>query len=458
MERYGFSKLITSLNDYVVEINDSVEWEEETKTQISSLKKTLETDSESLDEESKAEMNAQIETYELSLKYNINYIYYYNTYWKIEALSTISEAKYNAYLNTDKESNEELINKISKALENDDYSEYIKILKEEEKAKLDSSEITEEEYNENIYLLELREKYGIYKEESGIYQTWEETLYEDIALMKKALRTGIDTNTGKLLKLDEIQKYEDNIKIAEYRLENNIPSLDSSTSEIGMYEAFAPEFSMVMIAILMIIIAGSAISTEISKGTIKFLLFTPNKRWKVLLSKVISAILILVVLTIVISLLSIAIGNIFFEEERTTYLYISNGTVHEMSNTIYTVLYFLSDSIDILVYMLFALMLSTLTKNTALSVGVSIACYIGSGIIMSMLNYYITADWIKYVPFNNFGIADKIFANNLSLSTMQMASSYLTSTTVGFSLAVLGVCSILMIVTMFDSFNKADIH
>ena len=108
-------------------------------------------------------------------------------------------------------------------------------------------------------------------------------------------------------------------------------------------------------------------------------------------------------------------------------------------------------------YLIFALTLSVLTRNTALSVGVSIAAYIGSGTIMSLINSFITADWVKFIPFNNFGVVDRIFASNLSYSAMQAASGAMNNVSVGFSLAVLGVCAVLMLITMFDSFNKRDI-
>ena len=107
--------------------------------------------------------------------------------------------------------------------------------------------------------------------------------------------------------------------------------------------------------------------------------------------------------------------------------------------------------------MIFAFMLSVITRNTALSVGVSIACYIGSGIIMQIINQFITADWVKFIPFNNLGLADSIFANNISYTAMQNISNSISGNSVGFSLAVLGVCVILMTITMFDSFNKRDI-
>lgn len=140
-----------------------------------------------------------------------------------------------------------------------------------------------------------------------------------------------------------------------------------------------------------------------------------------------------------------------------TYLFVQNGEVKALSNLTYMILYYLTSCIDILVYMLFALMLSTLTHNTALSVGVSIACYVGSSIVMQIVNMLITADWIKFIPFNNMNLTGRIFANTVSYTSMQMASEAMNNVSVGFSLAVLGVCAVLMVVSMFDSFNKRDI-
>ena len=107
--------------------------------------------------------------------------------------------------------------------------------------------------------------------------------------------------------------------------------------------------------------------------------------------------------------------------------------------------------------MLFALTLSVVTRNTALSVGVSIACYVGSGTIMELINYFISADWLKFIPFNNMGLVDKIFINNITYMQMQSVSSFTNEVSIGFSLVVLSVCAILMLITMFDSFNKRDI-
>lgn len=314
----GFSKAIIALNDYMIYYPEDIDWQAEMKEQLAIMKKQLETEGNNYDKQSIASIKAEIEMYELALENNINYMYTYNyNYWKVQALDEIRGVRTKLILNEgnqlltkeerkDREEQQKIVNEKIALLKSNDYSGYIELKKEEEKAKFEKKEITEEEYKDNIYLLNIKQKYEIYKED-GREAEWKQTIYYDIETIKESLRTGINSTTGKLLKLNEVQKLEDNLKIDEYRLENEIPVMDSMSSERGIYDAIAPEFSNVMVSLLMIIIAGSAVSTEISKGTIKFLLFTPNKRWKVLLSKITSAVLILLVLTIVLSLLSVLI-------------------------------------------------------------------------------------------------------------------------------------------------------
>ena len=140
-------------------------------------------------------------------------------------------------------------------------------------------------------------------------------------------------------------------------------------------------------------------------------------------------------------------------------MYTKNGEVKQIGNTLYTIELYLAKGIPVIMFALFAAMLSTITRNTGVSVSLSMALYMGESIAMLIINQFIKKDWIRFVPFNNLDIADKIF--NKSTSAIQLmangSDSFATSTSLGFSLGVLGVCAILMLVTMYDSFNKRDI-
>ena len=80
-------------------------------------------------------------------------------------------------------------------------------------------------------------------------------------------------------------------------------------------------------------------------------------------------------------------------------------------------LYF-AKTIPVIIFALFAVMLSTVTRNTAASVSFSMALYMGNGIVMLIINQFVKKDWVRFVPFNNLNISEKIFSNSTSLAQM----------------------------------------
>ena len=398
-----------------------------------------------LDEETKQSMQRTLEEYKLYLEYNVSP---YSDFWKNEIIQKIVDLKQSG-------NNPE---KLLKILKENNFNEYINYQKQEVKLQLENNIISQQEYEDNLAILELKEKYEIGKD-GNTDTDWKANIINGIEANKRSIRTGINQNTRKLLKAEEKQKLEEQIKISIYRLENNIPdaSNGSNTNYRMRYELLAPMFSIAVISIAIIVIAGGTISNEISTGTIKFWALTPNKRWKIITAKLLSILFYIIILVLITSLLSVAIANIFFEENGETYLYCKNGEVQEIGNTLYTVEFYFVKAIPVVLFALFAVMLSTITRNTAVSVSFSVALYIGNGLAMQILNQFITKDWIKFIPFNNLNLTSKIFTNSTDMSNLMFGSSFATSTSLGFSLAVLGVCAILMLITMYDSFNKRDI-
>ena len=341
---------------------------------------------------------------------------------------------------------------------NNDFEGYINYEKEIEKQKLNQKQITQQEYDDNIQLLDLRSKYqiGNIGNEETIRDSKEGYL-DKIKYEQKSIRTGIDYQSNKVLTAEQKKKYEDDIKINIYKIENNVVNQEySSTSNYRMmFESLATSFVITLIAIFAMIVAGGAISSEVSTGTIKFWALTPNKRWKILTAKILSIVFYLVVITLIMSILSIACANVFFDTEGYEYIFVKNGNVEKIGNTLFTIGYYFAKLIPVIIFAIFALMLSVITRNTSVSLGLSIATYMGNSVAMLIVNAYIKKDWIKLIPFNNLNIVDKIFLNFQSVMSTGLENT--TTTSLGFSLAVLGVCAILMFVTMYDSFNKRDI-
>lgn len=463
----GITALTKKATDFTEEEMANIDYKANLQSEIDSDKRELSENSNNLDEATKIEMQARIDIDQFAIDNEINFNL---SYWKVDVLFTdiytsIQEMyKYRSLGQEDEAKKEEdKSNKLKGFIKNDDFSGYIKYEKDEAKLALDKGELDEQTYEDQIYILDLKEKYEIGKEYKK-EDSWKMNVLYEIEQQKISLITGIDQTTFKALTEKTYKEVENRIKINEYRLEHNIAPYAAGDVSLSLgssrkvYDYMAGSFIQFILTVMMVVIAGTSISSEISKGTIKFWSFNPYKRWKILLSKLLVSTCILVVTTVIISLLSTVVGNIFFGSGNAQgYLYVSNGNVHEINYILFSVLYNLVGAIEIFVFMVFALMLSTVARNSAVAVGLSIATYLGGSTIMQIINLFVKKDWIKFIPFNNLSLQSRIFNGDVSYSASSMISGLTGNIPVSFSFVVLGVCVFLMIVTMFDSFRKRDI-
>lgn len=435
----GMTKVLQHIdgkNDMIVQYSNT--WKESLEEDINSYKEQLK--NEHLLQSDKEYIQNKIKIAEVRLQNDISL---YSVNWKNTALNNLEN---------------DMDEKLLEIVINNDFEGYINYEKEIEKQKLNQKEITQQEYDDNIQLLDLRSKYqiGNVGNEETIRDSKEGYL-DKIKNEQKSIRTGIDYSSNKVLTAEQKKKYEDDIKINIYKIENNVVNQDYSatTNYRMMFESLVPSFVITLIAIFAMIVAGGAISSEVSTGTIKFWALTPNKRWKILTAKILSIVFYLVVITLIMSILSIVCANVFFDIEGYEYIFVKNGNVEKIGNTLFTIGYYFAKLIPVIIFAIFALMLSVITRNSSVSLGLSIATYMGNSVAMLIINAYIKKDWVKLIPFNNLNIVDKVFPNFQSMMSTGLENT--TTTSLGFSLAVLGVCVILMFVTMYDSFNKRDI-
>ncbi len=434
------------------------------KTEMEALKAELENYESSLDVSSKNTIKAKIDTYQMAIDYDINI---YNNYWKNNVLMNdilISKVQYYDYKSIEDEElaniEDQNINKKLELIKNDDFDGYMNTQKDILKANYEANLMSKEEYDIATNILDIRTKYKIGKEYNP-EDSWKETIIEEIEVLSNNIRYGVDTVTQKALSEKDVEKAKDSIKMNEYRLEHNMPPYATATT-IGntrkIFDYVVGGTTLLALSVMIIIIAGSSISSEISKGTIKFWSFTPNKRWKVLLSKLVVTVIILILASVVMSIISTIVGNVFFGSENAQgYIYVKNGAVHEINYLAYIIIYNLLSSIEVFMFLLFAMMLSTVTRNTAISVGVSIATYLGGSTIMSIVNSLVNSEWVKFIPSNNLSIAERVFSNDITYSASTVLEPLANNSSVSFSLILLGVCALIMIVTMFDSYRKRDI-
>lgn len=232
------------------------------------------------------------------------------------------------------------------------------------------------------------------------------------------------------------------IKINEYRIENDIPPVDSK-SLWGF--VISSKGLISFISLFVIIIGAGAVANEFSSGTIKLLLIRPVKRWKILLSKYISTLLYALVMIVQLFIVSFIAGGIFFGFEGISqpYLVYSNGQVHETSIVLQTFLQYGLSCIDMLMMVTLAFMISTVFRNNALAIGIAVFLMFSGSILVTIFSKY---SWVKYI----------LFANT-DLSMYFDGVPYVEGMTMAFSLIILAVYFAVFNLISWTTFIKRDV-
>jgi ABC-2 type transport system permease protein len=212
-----------------------------------------------------------------------------------------------------------------------------------------------------------------------------------------------------------------------------------------------------MVSILGMILAGGSVSSEISTGSIKSLIISPTKRWKIFAAKGLSLITIGIISVLIAYIFSVIANGVFFGfNTGDPYIYAKNGVAHELNFYVYQFATIFTNFINVLVFMTFAFMLSIITRNTAASVAISIAVlFVGSN-ANTILMQFTKGEWRKFIPFNNLEFTSKIFPND---ELMQVANNMpgVVNNSLTFSLIYVAILLICMGYVGLDSFSRRDI-
>jgi ABC-2 type transport system permease protein len=209
-----------------------------------------------------------------------------------------------------------------------------------------------------------------------------------------------------------------------YRIEHNIEN-DLSVELIGenfsvrtMWGVFSQSKSMVtVIGVLIIVVAGSIVSSEFAQGTIKFLLINPVKRWKILVAKYITAISYGAVLLIVLYAISGICAMIFtgFAGVNDKLVIANNGVARSVLPMFIVMNQYLLAGINVIVMATLAFALSSVARSSALAVSISMLSLLVGSIVVEVLAM-LKIDWARYLIFANLNLAkiyngDTLFPN-----------------------------------------------
>ncbi|KHE66736.1 ABC transporter permease [Halobacillus sp. BBL2006] len=232
------------------------------------------------------------------------------------------------------------------------------------------------------------------------------------------------------------------VAINNYRIEHDIPPVDSQSLWGFMIDA--TNFTGI-IALFTIVVAGGMVASEFSWGTIKLLLIRPVSRTKIILSKYISTLLFALFSLVLLFGFSFLIGSLFFGLGGADhpYLVYNNGDVQENNMITHIIRLFGFNSVDLLMMVTLAFMISTVFRSSSLAIGISIFLLFTGPQLAQLLSNY---DWVKYVLFANTNLQQ--YTNGVPL---------VEGMTMTFSIIVLIVYFIIFITLTWFVFNKRDV-
>lgn len=292
----------------------------------------------------------------------------------------------------------------------------------------------------------------------GIQQT-----LSQFSSLRRSLESNLDyAAQGAVVPLtpERRSELENQLAVLTYKAENNLIESSYAYSLTGSAISSMYSFGAFMIVLMALILAGSAVSQEIATGSIKSLIISPAKRWKIFTAKVLSLVTVCGAAVLVLYVLGIFSNGIFFGfGTGNPYVYAVQGKAYEMGFALFNLASLGVRLIDILVFMSLALMLSVLTRNTAAAVGISMAAYFGNSIFQPIMMLLPQAEWVKFIPYININLLDRFFPFQDQMLSMDFAvfGLSLTKPDLAFSLVYLLVFCTCMLYTALDSFNRRDI-
>lgn len=239
-----------------------------------------------------------------------------------------------------------------------------------------------------------------------------------------------------------LERYERDIQLNKYRLNNDIPPIETKsfwgymTSSVNLIS---------IITMFTIIIAAGIVAGEFSWGTIKLLLIRPVSRSKVLLSKYVATFMFALFMLLVFFVLTLIVGGLLFGISTITqpHLYFSGGEVMERSMFSHLFMLYGLSSVELLMMVTFAFMISTVFRSSSLAIGLALFLMFTGTQLVNVLSQY---EWVKYI----------LFANTYLVQYIE-GTPIVEGMTMSFSIVMLTIYFILFNVLSWMIFRKRDV-
>ena len=447
-----FSQLIINIDNNK---NDDVELsnKEINQIELNSLKSKLSliTGNAEQDITSKYILEAKIKSQEYILEEDI-IVDKEKFYWKLEVLKIIEtlETMKNFSLYKQELTKESLlsinseIEMYNNILKTNDFERYMVIQEEDLEEKFLNKEISYIDYQLLLKNINITQKYKIGKSQNEL-EDKKLSIANEIMTMYAYTKLGYNNSTNEIYLDKDIEKLNDKIKINEYILENDL--ISQGINDYNLYRQISETSLFFVLGTFIVIFSVQIIVREFKNKNINLLFTLPKKRYKILISKILAILTIILVFVIVGIILNYILSQLFFGNLYKDYITIENKNITVIPNFIYILIRYFLSSINILAIAIFAMMMGSLTLNSNISIVLSIILIFSNNIINKLITALIKKDWINFIPSLNFDLVNRVFNNTMNFN----------QTSVMFSCIVIIVTLIIIATTLFDSYTKKEI-
>lgn len=302
-----------------------------------------------------------------------------------------------------------------------------------------------------IYNLELQKQVANWRLEKNIPYGYD---YQNTCLRKyqnAKMQIKDYENSNNQEDYSQKQEYYQNLEIAaisQYDIEHQTKAGNGSDARGLLLNVFN-QFE-IFIIIMIMMIAGTIVSEEFSKGTIKLLLIKPYKRTTILASKLITCFILLVIMMLAVLSMQFVVGGLVqgFESFHTPAVVYDHTTnqLQEINIVSYLGMQAIGKMPIYMLLMTLAFCISTIFTNSALAITIGLLGYMGSSFI-NQIGLVLKLWWLKFFVTPNWDLTQYLFGGLPKFEGL----------TIGFSIAIIIAYMLIMLIPTFILFKKKNI-
>ena len=217
----------------------------------------------------------------------------------------------------------------------------------------------------------------------------------------------------------------------------------------GILKSIFNEYGLFII-VMIIMIAGTIVSEEFNKGTIKLLLVKPYSRNKILLAKFITVFIMIVFSILSVVVMELLVGGIIFGYDSLSVPILAydftTQSLESLNIFSYLGIEIMTQLPKLILLATLAFACSTLFTNSAVAIAIPLLGYMSADMI-NMLVVQFKVQFMKFFVSLNWNFEEYLFGNLPKMEGM----------TIGFSIVICMLYFVVMLIPTFIVFKKKNI-